>query len=247
MKITIGPQAREILKGINQIYQSIIIRSDYLYTKFVDSEVGNTKKGAGNIIVEYKLQPGDIDVPQEFGINNIMDFLGVINTFDSDTLEMHAEGNTIRMTDKRKKFTYYTQTTSALPVKATAGDVLYEQGTPIISFHLTEAERDSIRKDLSILKGVDSLTLVNSESGLKIVAENTVTSNNTDIVIDPQYVTVSDDSFQFPNVDIFDLIVDDNYKVTVKNCTHKNKNIKICKLESMKLTGLVYTLVSVED
>ena len=244
-KIKIGPKAKEVLKGINNIYQSIIIRPDYLYTKFTETDSSVGKKGAGNIIVEYTLPKGEVEIPQEFGINNIMDFLGVINTF-RDTLEMTSEGNTIKMKDDRKAFTYYTQTTSALPIKSTAGDALYEAGEPIISFHLTQVERESIKGDLGILKGVDSLKL-DSTNGLKIIAENTVTSNNTDISIDPQYVTTSSDSFEFPNVNIFNLIVDDNYKVTIKKCLHKDKIIKICKFEAMEIAGLTYTLVSVDS
>lgn len=246
-EVKIGKKAQTVLKGISSICQSIIIRNDYLYTKYETSTAEEkSKKGSMNVFVEYTLPSDEIVLEKEFGIYDIDEFLKVIGSFDSDTLKLESEGNVIHVKDSRKKTTYYTQSTLAMPTKSTAGDALFETGEISIGMILTDAAIEQIKKDLSVLP-FDGLVLKGGgEKVVKLLATNNVSSNQTEIVLDEGSIGKSEEDFEFvfPNVDIFSLLIPDSYGLIIKTCDYNGKKIKICKFSGKTIDGLKYTLVS---
>ena len=241
-KIEISKEAEVVLKGISKIFSGIIIRDDYLYTKFVADVEDKSSKGTSNIVVEYKLPVGGLVTPQHFGISDINKFLTVVNSFEKESTNITMSGNVLNIKDKRKKVKYFTQTTESLPVKNSAGDALWEAGTNIITFALTEGEREKIKSDLSVLD-INTISLKGEGNKLNIVASNNITGNSTDIEIEAQFVGKAEGEFVFPNSEIFDVIMNSTYKVEVRDCKHGEKIIKICKFKSADIVGLEYTLV----
>lgn len=240
-KIEIGAKALEVLKGISNIHQSTVLREDYLYTKCVESLDDKAAKGEHNIIVNYELPPGEIKLAQNVGINSIDSFLSIMNSFDAGTLSLEPKGTTIVMKDKRKAVTMYTSTVDALPQKQTAGDALFEQGQPIIVMALSDEEIDTINRDLKILN-IDSLSLKAVDGGMKLVAENSISSNSTEIDIPEEFVGVAEGDFLFPNSNIFSVIMKGIYKIEVRKCEYKEREILICKMNSSTVDGLSYTM-----
>lgn len=239
--ITIGKKAKTVLKYISRINEGLIIKSDSLYTKFEDSlEVKS--KGESNVIVEYKLPEGEIVLQEDFGIFNIIEFLNVIESFDQDTLKMEQEGNTIIIKDKRKRTTYYTNGLDSLPTQSPKGKELFDNGESKIVFALTEADIVDINKDLRMLN-FDKLILKGDGGKLYITSDDSITSNNTQIDITSP-IAKAEGVFEFPNTNIFNLLMPDSYKVVIKEATVGDNVIKICKFEAVSIEGLSYILVS---
>lgn len=246
-EIQIGKKAQTVLKGISAICQSIIIRDDYLYTKYETSTAEEkTKKGAMNIVVEYALPKDEIKLEKEFGIYDIDEFLKVISSFDADNLKLESEGNVIHVKDARKKTTYYTQSTLAMPTKSTAGDALFDAGEISIGMLLTDVAIEQIKKDLGVLPFDGLILKGGGDKVVKLIASNNVTSNQTEIVLDEAMVGKSEEDFEFvfPNVDIFSFLIPDSYGLIIKTCQYNGKKILICKFSAKNIDGLKYTLVS---
>lgn len=244
--VIIGKNAQLVLKGISGICQSIIIRNDYLYTKFEASAEEKSKKGALNVVVEYTLPENEIQVSKEFGIYDIDEFLKVIGSFDDTTLKLESEGNVIHVKDNRKKTTYYTQSVMAMPTKSTAGDAIFESGEISIGMILADTDIELIKKDLAVLP-FDELSLKGEgEKIVKLVAGNKVTSNGTEIKLNEEFIGKSEENFEFvfPNTDIFSLLIPGSYGIIIKSCNYNGRTIKICKFNSKSVPGLVYTMVS---
>ena len=233
-----------VLKGMSKIYQSMVIRGDYLYTKFVPNPEEKGSKGTNGVIVEYKLPEGVIKLEKPFGIIDVNHFISVINSFEPEKLSITQEGNTLIISDSRKKVTYFTQTVDALPKKEASGDQIWENAKPTIIFALTEVERERIKSDLSVLS-VDKLSLKGDNEVLKLHAEDSLTGNSTIIELDKQYSPLVEGEFTFSNCDIFDVILNSNYKLEVREADHNGKTIRICKFISKEINGLEYTLVSI--
>lgn len=244
--IIIGEKALAVLKGISAISQSITIRSDYLYTKFDASPEEKGKKGANNIIVNYDLPENEVQIEKEFGLFDVDEFLKVVSSFDKDKLKLELMGNAIQISDKRKKSTYYTQSTLGMPTKSTQGDALFESGRVSVGMILSDADLELIKKDLGVLP-FNTLTIkVKGDKDVKLVSGNDVTSNDTEITMNPEMVTMSEENFEFkfPNEDIFSLLIPGSYGIVIKSCDYNGKVIKIAKIVSKTITGLTYTLVS---
>lgn len=244
--IKLGEKAIAVLKGISMVSQSITIRNDYLYTKFEASPEEKGKKGANNIIVNYDLPEGEIEIEKEFGLFDVEEFLKVISSFDQDKLSLELMGNAIQINDKRKKSTYYTQSTLGMPTKSTQGDVLYESGTVSVGMILTDTDIDLIKKDLGVLPFNTLKIRVDGEKDVKVVAGNEVTSNDTEIKMNEELISAATTGFDFnfPNVDIFSILVPGSYGLVIKSCDYNGKIIKIAKFISKTIPGLTYTLVS---
>lgn len=241
-EIKIGAKALEVLKGMNNIHQSTVLREDYLYTKFESTLEDKGGKGEDGIIVNYQLPEGEVVLETPVGINNISEFLTILSSFDKDTLKLAPQGTTINIKDNRKKVTLYTATVDALPQRKEAGDKLYETGETIIKIALSDDEIEKINKDLNILN-IDKLSLKSVDSKMKIVAENSITSNSTEIDVPESFVALANGDFTFPNASIFRVIMKGIYKIEVRKCLHKDKEILICKLISSTVEGLSYTMV----
>lgn len=238
--IKIGEKALEVLKGMSVINEGVILRPDYLYTKFELSTDDAKAKGVEGIVVNYDLPTDEIAIEEPVGIGNITEFLTILKTFNADKLTMAPKGTTIVMKDQRKNVTFYTTTPDALPEKNTAGDELYKSGKTILNFVLDEAEIEKVTRDLSILN-VDKLSLKSEDGGIKIVAENEVTANTTEVDVEQKFVITSDGDFEFPNSKIFDVIMHGIYNIEVKACDYNGKTINICKFISKTYPGLSYT------
>jgi len=243
-EIKIGAKALEVLKGINSIHQSTVLREDYLYTKYesVTNVEEKQTKGEHGIIVNYQLPEGEIVLDKPVGINDISEFLTIYNSFDKESLKLAPQGTTIKIKDKRKEVIMYTATVDALPQRKEAGDKLYEVGETIISIALSDDEIERINKDLNILN-IDKLSLKSIDSKMKIVAENSLTSNSTMIDVPESFVALANGDFTFPNANIFRLILKGIYRIEVRKCLHKEKEILICKLFSNTIEGLSYTMI----
>jgi hypothetical protein len=244
--IVIGEKALAVLKGISQISQSLTIRSDYLYTKFEASPEEKGKKGANNIIAEYILPENEIQIEKEFGLFDVNEFLGVVSSFDKDNVKLALTGNAIQISDKRKKSTYYTQSTLGMPTKNVSGDKLFESGKVSVGMILSDADLELIKKDLGVLAFNNLKIKVTNEGAVKIVSGNDVTSNDTEISISQEMVSMSEPGFEFkfPNEDIFSLLIPGSYGLVIKSCDYNGKVIKIAKFISKTISGLSYTLVS---
>ena len=245
-QIKIGPKALRVLKGISTISQSLTIRNDYLYTKFEASPEEKSKKGANNVVVEYVLPEGEIEIEKEFGLFDVEEFLRVNSSFDPDSLKLEIQGNAIFISDKRKKSTYFTQSTLGMPTKNEAGDKLFENGEIAIGMILTDSDLELIKKDLSVLPFNNLIAKVDGEKDVKIISGNDVTSNATEIKINEELVslTLPDFEFTFPNEDIFSLLIPGSYALVIKKCDYNGNVIKIAKFVSKTIAGLTYTLVS---
>lgn len=244
--IKIGEKALTVLKGISTISQSMTIRSDYLYTKFEASPEEKGKKGAPNIVVEYTLPENEIQIEKEFGLFDVDEFLRVQSSFNPEDVKLEIEGNAIHISDKRKKSTYYTQSTLGMPTKSTAGDQLFENGTVAVGMILTDSDLELIKKDLGVLSFDNLVVQASGEKEVKIISGNDVTSNATEIKVNEELVSLStsDFEFKFPNEDIFSLLIPGSYGVVIKQCDYNGKVIKIAKFISKTIPGLIYTLVS---
>ena len=244
--IKIGKKAQTVLKGISCICQSLIIRNDYFYTKYEASPEEKNKKGSLNVVVEYTLPEGEVQIETEFGIFDTDEFLKVIGSFEDSSLKLELEGNAIHIKDSRKKTTYYTQSTMTMPTKPAQGDTLFDSGEVAIGMILSEVDIEQIKKDLSVLP-FDELSLKGEgEKVVKLIAGNKVTSNGTEIKMNEEFVAKSEEDFEFifPNVDIFSLVVPDSYSLVVKKINYNGRIIKICRLQAKTLEGLKYTLIS---
>ncbi len=241
MNIKIGDKALEVLKGMSNIHQSVILRDDYLYTKY-ESTVEDKTKGAENIIVNYTLPENEIELEQHLGLNNISEFLSIVNTFDKETITMSPEGTTIDIKDKRKKLKFFSGTIDALPQKEEAGEALYAEGETVIKMVLADNEIENIIKDLAIIN-IDTLSIVSDNGKIKICGENSSTSNTTEIDIEDKFVAKAEDNFVFPNQDIFNVIMKGIYKVEVRKCDYNGTPIWICRFENNTIGGLTYTTV----
>lgn len=243
-EIKIGAKALEVLKGMNNINQSTVLREDYLYTKFETMLEDKTTKGEDGIIINYQLPENEVVLETPVGINNISEFLTILSSFDADTLKLAPQGTTINIKDNRKKVILYTATVDALPQKKEAGDKLYEAGETIIKIALSDDEIEKINKDLNILS-IDKLSLKTVDGKMKIVAENSISSNSTEIDVPESFVALANGDFTFPNANIFGVIMKGIYKIEVRKCDHNGKEILICKMTSSTIEGLSYTMVCV--
>lgn len=243
--IIIGEKALTVLKGISNISQSLTIRSDYLYTKFEASPEEKGKKGASNIVVEYTLPENEIQIEKEFGLFDVDEFLRVKSSFGENS-KLSIIGNAIQISDDRKKSTYYTQSTLGMPTKSTAGDELFENGQVSIGMILADTDIEQIKKDLGVLPFNSLKIKVQSDNSVKLVSANDVTSNDTEITMNPSMISASTPDFEFifPNVEIFSLIIPGSYGLVIKSCDYNGKVIKIAKFIGKTIPGLVYTMVS---
>ncbi len=232
-----------VLKGMSKIYQGMIIRDDYIFTKYDANNIEDKAKGVSNIVVEYKLSEGDVKVDGEFGINNINELSAILDTFDKETVDINMEGTTLLIKDGRKKYKYCTQTTDALPKKNPKADELWESGKKTIVIAITDAEREKIIKDLSVLNA-DTLSLKSSDGKVKLIATDDISGNDTAIDLDSKFVSLAEGDYEFANSNVFNIIIAGNYKLEVREAEYKNKVIKICKLISHDIKGLEYSLVS---
>ena len=244
MKIKLGDKALEVLKGISVINQETVLRNDYLYTKYDFSIEDSKSKGIEDVIVSYDLPEGEIEVTEEIGLGNINEFLSIYNSFDKESLTLAPNGTTIKMKDKRKSVTFFTTTVDALPKKEELGMQLYDEGETIIKFVIDEAGLEQIKKDLKILN-IDKLSVVSTESGgVEILAQNSVSSNDTSISIEDRFVSKGEGEFTFSNSSIFEVIMAGIYTIEVKKCKYDESEIFICKLENKSIPGLYYINVS---
>lgn len=240
--IKIGPKALEVLKAITSINPGVIIRNDYLHSKF-QRTVEDNNKGQEGIIINYDLPKGEIETKEEIGVGNINEFLSVLGTFDKELVELENKGTTIVMKDKRKKVTYYTTTPDALPERVRAGEELFEQGETIIKVVLDEDEIERINKDLNILS-VDKLTLKGEDGVAKFIANNSVTSNETVIEISKDLTNTAEGEFVFPNANIFSIVMKGIYKIEVRKTEYDGEELILCKMTSASVEGLSYFMAS---
>lgn len=243
--IKLGEKAKEILKGISVINQGVILRNDYLYTKYENVTEDNNAKGVPDIVVNYTLPENEVQIDNFVGIGSISEFLSIMNTFNQDKLQIEPEGTTIKLKDNRKQVTFYTTTVDALPERSFGGEELFEAGTTVLKFVLDEAEIEKVKKDLSILN-IDELSVEGTDNKIKFIASNSITSNDTEISIDESYVVVGNGRFPFPNSNVFDYILKGIYTIEVKSCDYEGTELLICRLSSNTHTGLVYTMVGSE-
>ncbi len=243
--IKISDKAQMVLKGISVINQGVILRNDYLHTKFENAIDEDKPKGVDGIIVNYDFPKDEeiIVVKENLGIGNISDFLNLIKTFNKDSLSMEPQGTTIIMKDNRKKNTFYTTTTDALPERSFGGDELYNNGETLIKFVLTDSEIEKIKDDLKIL-AVDNLYIKTNEGKVSIIGTNSVSSNDTKIEVNPDMVAKAEGEFRFPTCKIFDVIIPGHYKFDIRNCDYEGEILVIAKLENASIPGLSYIVMS---
>ena len=247
-EIKLGEKAIAILKGISNIYQGVIIKDDYLYTKFENTLETSGKKGSEDIIVNYDLPAGEVQIPQEFGLDDINEFLSVMKSFGDD-LSVTLEGTAIVMKDKRKQVQYFTRTTESLPSKNPAGDQLFNsEPNDKVLFTLLESEKEQIIKDLNILKA-DKIVLSCEGGVIHLKASNKITGNETKIKLSKENTHTCVDGFDFelPNPSILSLIIPGEvYEIQIKEVQYNGNGIKIMKLYNKTLEdgSLSYTMIA---
>lgn len=230
-----------VLKGMSIINQGIVLREDYLHTKFENS-IEENSKGIDGIIVNFDMKPEDnlIQLENPVGIGNVTDFLNLIKTFDSENLEMRPNGTTIEMKDKRKKNLFYSTTIDALPARNPEGEDIFNKGETVVKFVLNEFDIEKIKNDLKIIN-VDKLH-IKGEGNNKvfIVGENSVSSNDTKIAVDEKYVAKADGEFKFHTSKIFDVIIPGVYKFDIRKCSFDGDTVYFAKLDCASIPGLSY-------
>ena len=238
----ISPKVREVLKAIAVINPGVILRSDYLFSKFQDNGEGKVKtKGTQDISIQYDIPKGEVELEEHVGIGNITDFLSVVNSYNKDELKIGNKGLTILLSDKRKKGTYVSQTVSILPIKNDAFAELYKSAVPTVSLVLSQAERDMILKDLAVIQQ-ETLSLISKDGGVVLKASNDTTGNECEIQLDSSNVQLANGVFHFPNADILKLLANDDYKISVVEATDEEDDIVIViiKFEAIQIQGLSY-------
>lgn len=248
MAIKITDKAVAVLKGISVINSGVILRNDYLHTKFENTiEDSKDSKGVSGIVVNYDFPKDEeiLVVDDELGIGNINEFLNLINTFDKESLVYEPKGTTISIKDNRKQNLYYTTTIDALPQRSFGGEEIFNAGESIIKFVLTDTDIEKIKQDLKIIN-TDNLYLKSLEGVLNIIGENSLTSNDTKIPVDSKMVAKAEGDFKFPTNKIFDVLIPGNYKFDIRKCDYDDDTLIIAKLENANIPGLSYIVMSDE-
>ena len=241
----------EVLKAISTINQQVILKEEYLFSKVEDNNDEVTKvkmKGTQDIIINYNVPEGELKLDGlEIGISNISHFLSVIKTYDSESLEISNEGLDLKLIDKRKSGTYVSQTVDTLPVKNPKGDELYKAGETVIRFVLTQDEKDAILNDLNAISP-ERLILESEDDKLYLKAINESTGNSCKITLNEDNVTTAKGTFIFPNPALIGLLIQDDFKVTLKVIeTPDGEELQIINFDAILVKGLSYKSIRINE
>lgn len=180
----ISKKTMEILKNFNSINQNILIRpGTTLMTRTV----------ARNLFASAEV---DTDFPQEFGIYNLQQFLGVLSLFSDPDLEFGETAVVISQGKNRVRYNYASQEVLAFPEKAINEPELE------VKFVLTEENLKSLLKAGAVLSSTD---LQIKGDGEKIICT----------VLDPKNSSVNTFSVEVGDTDLsFDVYIKlENIKV----------------------------------
>jgi hypothetical protein len=144
----LSEQTINVLNNFKTIQANVVFR---------EGNTINTMSSAKNIMAEAKL---DIDIPSEFGIYDLNEFLGTLNLVDSPKLDLKDEYALIQSTSGRSRIKYYFAAPELLihPTKT------IKMPSTEVKFKLDEATLSRLKRAAATL-GHETLEITPDRSG----------------------------------------------------------------------------------
>lgn len=133
----ISKQTLDILRNFSSINENILIREGNVLT---------TRTVAKNIFVSATV---DTDFPQDFGIYNLAQLLGVLTLFSDPDVELSEKNLTISQGKNRVQYMFASQEVLDFP------DRQVKMATSDVQFELSEENLKSLLKAGAVLKSTD--------------------------------------------------------------------------------------------
>lgn len=219
--IKIGKKAKEILKSFAKIEESIIVKSDYLYTK------NNSLMGF------YTLPENEIEIDGKMCLGNINEFLSIMNFINEDELNISMDGNDIILQDDSKRFTYPSSFEETMQQLNRRGIEMFEESEDVVcQFNLDETKIEDCIKYSNVL-GAKSVYIIGEDSKLYIELVNDETGAKSRIKLDGE----SEDNFKYEINDkdstaFYSLVFKGDYEVTIKKAQASGRDTLLIMIDN---------------
>lgn len=145
-KLKISKQTIDILKNLASVNQNIMFR---------EGKTLMTRSVARNLFVSATT---DTEFPQDFGIYNLSEFLGVVSLFSDPELTFGETNVTVSQGKNRVKYNYASAEILSFPDKA------INPPEVLVEFQLTEENLKSLLKAGAVMSGTELKIVGNGET-----------------------------------------------------------------------------------
>lgn len=209
----LSEETKSILKNFSDINQNIMIKTGK------ELKTISTMK---NILATAKIQE---DIPQDFGIYDLSEFLGVLSLFSSPVFTFESDKHMVvteEGTNTKTKYYFSDPSVLVTPQK----DIKMPEGD--VNFILTQSDLSKVKKAAAVMQLPDiSVTSNGGDIFLTTTDKKNDTSNDYTVKVGTQQEHTFDFNFKAENLKL----VDGDYNVSISSklisyFTHKSKPLE---------------------